>query len=310
MENTLKKHIPLKIFLALLPALLFCQNYSMMTVNRSIGLGFLVIWGLMIWSVSQMSEKNHIIERLLRLTEISLFLLPISAIIFSFVFGSQAVGSTGNQFEQAGAAIGTAIGGTFVVTISFIIGLIGGLIMHLIASKYEKKAESSGVKQADNLSNKHGTILALIGVILLAMVLGSISKGVEVASDHRNIKTGQAQEKKASVDVEVVDKGFVTANFQSQITMHLKFINKTDKAIKGVQGNLSFYDIFDNQIKILGIAYDEGIPPNDSKIWEAGIDYNQFIDYDVKLNNTDLKNLKYEWVVQTVIYEDGTKETH
>ena len=44
-------------------------------------------------------------------------------------------------------------------------------------------------------------------------------------------------------------------------------------------------------------------------MWKAGIDYNQFIDEDVKLKNTELENLKYKWEIYTIIYEDGSKET-
>src|SRR3989344_2635018 len=175
MENAIKKHIVLKILLALLPALIFWQNYAWMTLNSYLGIAFLMIWALMIWSVYQFTEKNHIIERFFRLTEISFFLLPLSAIVFLFVLGSKAVSSTTNGFEQAGAALGTAIGGTFVVVLSFIIGLAGGVIMHLITNKHEKKAEASEIKQAETLSNKHGIILSLVAIILLAIIMGSVS---------------------------------------------------------------------------------------------------------------------------------------
>ena len=175
MENTIKKHLVLKILLALLPTLIFWQNYAWMTLNSYLGIAFLIIWALMIWNVYHLTGKNHIIERLFRLTEISFFLLPLSAIVFSFVLGSKAVSSTTNEFEQAGAALGTAIGGTFIVILSFIIGLAGGVIMHLITNKYEKKAEASDIKQRDSLSNKHGVILSLVSVIMLATIMGSIS---------------------------------------------------------------------------------------------------------------------------------------
>lgn len=175
MENATKKHTALKILLALLPALIFTQNYAWMTANSYLGIGFLIIWVLMILSAWQLTEKNHIMERLYRLTEIAFFLLPISAIILSFVIGSKAVETATSEATQAGAAIGTAIGGTFVVILAFIIGVIGGIIMHLITSKYEKKAETSGIKQPETLLTKHGIILSLAGIILLAIILGSIA---------------------------------------------------------------------------------------------------------------------------------------
>jgi len=121
-------------------------------------------------------------------------------------------------------------------------------------------------------------------------------------------------EEKRRVTLEVVDKGFIESDYmngiyEDQITLGLKFINKTDKSIKGVQGVITFYDIFDNEILSSRISYDEGIQANEEKIWNAGIGYNQFIDDDIKLKNTSTENLKYAWKVDTVIYQDNTKET-
>lgn len=159
-----KKHLILKIFLSLLPALIFAYIYSLMTLENKAGLVFWLIWILMIWNVWQFTEKSYIQERLIRLTEISFFLLPVSAIIFSFVFGSES--------EGAAEAIGSAIGGMIVTVILFIVGLSGGVITHLIAGKYEKKADKSKNIQVDTLSSKHGIILSVAGIFLLALVFG------------------------------------------------------------------------------------------------------------------------------------------
>lgn len=338
MENTTKRYTISKILLALLPALIFTQNYAWMTLNSKLGWAFLIIWGLMIWSVWQFTEKNYILERFFRLTEISFFLLPLSAIVFAFVLGSKAVSSTTDEFAQAGAAIGTAIGGTFAVILAFIIGVIGGIIMHLIASKYDKKAEMSEIKQAETIANKHGIILSLVGVIILAIVFGSIEgwgklkqtqkdvldtvKQNNEALDGFQAKVGtlsndipaKPAEQISKVDLEITKKGFHKASFngsdfQDQIQMDLNFNNKTDKNIRGVQGIITFYDMFDNEIKALNIAYDKGIPAGQSKVWSSGTDYNQFIDEDTKLKDTELKDLKYKWEVKMIVYEDGSKET-
>ena len=66
MENTAKKHIVLKILLALLPAVIFWQNYAWMTLNSYLGIAFLIVWALMIWSAWRFTEKNHILERYFR----------------------------------------------------------------------------------------------------------------------------------------------------------------------------------------------------------------------------------------------------
>jgi hypothetical protein len=332
MKENIKKHLSLKVLLALLPTLIFYQNYAWMTGNAYLGIGFIIIWILMIWNVHQFTEKNHILERFFRLTEISFFLLPVSALILTFIIGSRVLSSSVNEFEQAGGAIGTAIGGVFIIIIAFIIGVAGGIIMHLITKKYEKKAEASGIKKIENSSIKHGVIISLVVLIALAIVMGSISSAQNTArankakeelskslqqgsvtkTDTVSLEENKTQSNK--VKLEILKKGFSESDFSSgnyypeQITMNLKFTNETDKDIKGVEGTLTLYDIFDNKISSTSVGYDKSIPAHQNKVWESGIDYNQFIDEDVKLKNTELENLKYKWEVQTIIYADGSKE--
>lgn len=331
MKNNIKKYLCLKILLALLPTVVFWQNYALITLNSRLGMAFLIIWGLMIWNVYQFTEKSYIVERFLRLTEISFFLLPLSAIIFVLIFGSKTIDSTANGPEQAGAILGTTIGGTFIVILSLIIGFVGGLIIHLIANKYEKRAEISGISQDETLSNKHGLILSLVVIFLLAIVMGSLPEPKQVTKFTKEGGLGESSQQGGTnqnstanfgqvgigakkVNLEIISKGFHEADFlsgdyQDQITMELKFTNKTNKEIRGVEGLLTFYDIFDNKISTTKISYDEGIPANESKVWKARKDYNQFMEGDVKLKNTELKNLKYKWEVLTIIYADGSKET-
>jgi hypothetical protein len=322
MEQT-DNHTAMKMSLALLPAAIFTQNYAWMTLNSHIGIAFLISWALMMWSAWQLSEKFHILERLFGLTEISFFLLPVSAIIFTFVFGTQAVSSSPTGAGQVGAAIGMAIGGTVVVVVAFIIGIVGGIIMHLITEKYTKRAEASEVKPPETLSNQHGIILSLVGMVTLTVIMAFVAlvnhrselaitkhSGASQATSLHN--SGQPEPGKVSV--EITNKGFHEADWTSKdydnvITMDVRFTNHTDKDIRGVEGALTFYDIFDNKILSINVTYDEGIPAHSSKVWNAGKRYNQFIDMDVKLKNTELQNLKYKWQMQTVVYDDGTKET-
>lgn len=317
MENVSKKHLMLKILLALLPAVVFNINYGMMSGGGA-GWAFFIIWALVVWSVWEFTEKNHIMERFFRLTEIGFFLLPLSAIILSFVLGAKAVGSTTDNAAQAGAAIGTAIGGTFITVLCFIFGVILGVIFHLITSKYEKKAEAAE-KQAETFSNKHGVVMTLLGVFAITIIFGSIAAAKGVTKDNSvPLKSGAAVTDAAAatpaeapkVDMEIVKKDFIqdSYGFNKQITMDFKFTNNTGKAVKGVEGTVTYYDIFDHEIKSMNVAYDEGIPVGGNKIFHAGTDYNQFMDSDTKLKDTDLKSLKYKWVLKTIVYDDGTKE--
>ncbi len=165
--------------MALLPAAVFTQNWAWALANKMNGLAFLVIWGLIIANVWNTKDKNVIKRDLFRATEIGFFLLPLSAIILMITLGYQYVSTTSGA-AQAGAAIGTAIGGTLAVGLGFVIGLFGGLIMHLLSSKYAKR-----IKTEPEL-NVHPTSIAMnswekrktpitfaILVILVFVALGS-----------------------------------------------------------------------------------------------------------------------------------------
>jgi hypothetical protein len=111
------------------------------------------------------------------------------------------------------------------------------------------------------------------------------------------------------VGLEITKKGFYSANFQSQNTFTFEFTNNTGKDVDGVQGTLAFSDLFGNPIQQIKVSYDEGIKAGEVKSYAAGVDYNQFIDKDIKLRDTDLTKLKYDWQVDTIVYSDGTTES-
>jgi hypothetical protein len=301
-----QKHLALKILLALFPAIILLQNYSWMTANNKVGISFLLIWGLLLWSVWRFEDKDLIFERYFRLSEIAFFLLPVSAIILTFVLGSQAINSSTNDFEQAGMAIGTAIGGTFIVIISFIIGIVGGIVMHLITKKYDKKVENHN----KDFASKHGIIMVIVGLFLLAIILGNvkdkegINESNKTLNGNQNNSVNEEVSKENEVEIKILEKDFFEGDFSDQITMNLEFTNKIDKDVKGVEGVLSLYDIFDKKIKTIKVAYDKMIPKNSAKIWETGVGYNQFMDEDIKLKDTELENLNYKWEVNKIVYND------
>lgn len=332
MEKTSSQHVALKVLVALLPTLIFVQDYAWMTANSMIGIAFVVLLLVVIWAAWSFKDKNAILERYFRLTEVGFFLMPISALILTFALGSQVIGSSADGAAQAGAAIGTAIGGMFVIVLSFVIGIPAGIIMHLVAGNYAKKVGADHAKQPETLAAKHGVILSIAALIALAIVLGSVSgaqhsaqvakEKAELSSSLQQGSAGQnnaanednAKAETQSVTLEVVKKDFhaadyMSGSYQDQITMSLKFTNNTEKEVRGVEGVITFYDIFDNKISATRVSYDKGILANDSKVWESATDYNQFVDADVKLRNTALADLKYNWEISTILYADGSKET-
>lgn len=180
-------------------------------------------------------------------------------------------------------------------------------------------------KQTEVSTKKHSnSSIAIIAVAITIIIIIGISvssflnrlENVRVANElgglSKNSQQNSPQINTEKVIIESIQKGFYTADimsgkWQDQITLDVKFNNKTNKEISGVEGVVTFYDIFDNKIQNIRISYDKGIPANSSKVYEAGIDYNQFIEEDQKLK--EVEKFRYKWKVSTIIYADGTKET-
>ena len=134
----------------------------------------------------------------------------------------------------------------------------GGVILHLIANKYDKKAEVSEIEQPETLSNKHGLVLSLVAIVVLAIIMGFVAsvQNLSKASEANKIcnkvvrvrpiyRADQNQVKVDKVILEITKKGFheadyMSGDYQDKITMDLKFTNKTDKNIRGVRECLHF----------------------------------------------------------------------
>lgn len=137
---------------------------------------------------------------------------------------------------------------------------------------------------------------------------GDLGQDDSSESDSKEKESVASNDLNKKVSMSVEKKGFATQSYQSANTFTFKFTNNTDKDIEGVQGTINFMDLFGNSIKQVKLTYDDGLKAGESKLYSATVDYNQFMDEDIKLKNTDLAKLKYEWDTDMIIYTDGTKE--
>jgi len=244
MKKHKNEHLLLKILLALLPTLIFVQNYAWMTANKAVGIVFIILWAFIIFTAWSFTERNHIFERYFRLTEVGLFLMPLSGLIMTFVLGSQAMGSTTDELSQAGAAIGTAIGGTFIVGIAFVVGIPVGIIMHLVANNYSKKADASGIKQPETFMNKHGIISSVGVLLLLAIILGT-TLPAPAATDMTSQTGGVNQEE---IGAEASEPLLELLNYSGSrsygyITVEGEVKNISSEKMESVVAVVSAYDI-------------------------------------------------------------------
>lgn len=110
-----------------------------------------------------------------------------------------------------------------------------------------------------------------------------------------------------SLTFALTKKGFSEYNYSEYITYTFTFKNKTDKDIAGEKGSVTFYDMFDSKINSLSLSYDKGIKAGKTVNYRAQTDYNQFMDKDTKLKNTNLDKLKVVWEPEQLIFSDGEK---
>lgn len=98
--------------------------------------------------------------------------------------------------------------------------------------------------------------------------------------------------------------------FRPFVELVCKIENKTDRDIKGVEGELTINDLFGK--KIITLEWDvtgEDIPANGSITQkDYGLEINKFMDTHMQLYNTDYDDLQFEYKVISIVYTDGTEE--
>lgn len=131
-----------------------------------------------------------------------------------------------------------------------------------------------------------------------------------------NTKSEEKEKPKASNDLtkkvsfEIIKKGFSSSNYDDSITFTFQLKNNTEKDMEGVEGIITMMDIFGNTIQNISLSYDEGLKAGEVKLYSASVDYNQFMEKDMKLKGTELEKLKYDWQVTKIVYQDGSIESY
>lgn len=114
------------------------------------------------------------------------------------------------------------------------------------------------------------------------------------------------------VDVEVYKKRLSKAD--SRINQYDDYLifgcvirNLGGKNINRFIGSLVFNDMSDREITRTAFRYDKLLLPGKAIDWELKKKYNDFIEGDVKLANTELRDMKVVWMPEKIIYNDSTR---
>lgn len=116
-----------------------------------------------------------------------------------------------------------------------------------------------------------------------------------------------------SISITLLSKNFHPANYNAgdagdRIDFTFQFTNHLKKDIRAFMGVIVFKDLFEKIILKMGFTDESGIRANSPSEWKGGMEYNQFTDEHRRLLNVAKNDLIVEFVLNQVIYADGTRE--
>ena len=117
----------------------------------------------------------------------------------------------------------------------------------------------------------------------------------------------------APIAMKIIQKELHQANYsmpgdRTAINFDLEVTNNTGKNIRAYTGVLHFKDLFDRDFKKAQLTVEDGLSAGQTTTIGRSLDYNQYIDDDVRLNEIQLKDMSVEFVTEQIIFTDGTKQ--
>ncbi|MBQ8249660.1 MAG: hypothetical protein IJY93_07255 [Clostridia bacterium] len=138
----------------------------------------------------------------------------------------------------------------------------------------------------------------------------------ENADKAQNDEPKKEESKKEEVRVTVTNKKNIPKNtsqgrYSDRVEFTFKLDNLTAKSIKGIQGTLTVYNLFDDEIISLNCDFTGNtISANGTiTVGDIGIDINQFMDNNVKLYNEDFDDLKFKYEVKNIVYSGDSSNS-
>lgn len=95
--------------------------------------------------------------------------------------------------------------------------------------------------------------------------------------------------------------------YSDSFEVQIAFKNNTQDKVIGVRGVVVFKDVFGETIKRINLSNDRDIQAGATVIYDGTMDYNQFMDEDIKLRNTDKSKLIFEWIPDIYLFDGGKK---
>jgi len=121
-----------------------------------------------------------------------------------------------------------------------------------------------------------------------------------------------AAELRKSIDLTVFDKRFIPSDamsgrYQDQLTITCVYQNNSTKDIRAFRGKVEFTDLFGSEIYTTGLTISDPVAAGQKGTWHGVIEYNQFHGPHRQLRNAELKDMKINWIPESVIFADGSQ---
>jgi hypothetical protein len=134
----------------------------------------------------------------------------------------------------------------------------------------------------------------------------------ELAAKKKKEKEERLSKIKNAITFAVVDKNFDKRDFSlgkydSYITFDIAITNKTDKEIKAMKGPLTFYDLFGEKLYEVNYTENDPIKPGDTYETVISLEYNEFMNSHETIREKDIKDLKFEYVPDKILFQDGSE---
>ncbi|MCK4304245.1 MAG: hypothetical protein KAY24_08390 [Candidatus Eisenbacteria sp.] len=128
----------------------------------------------------------------------------------------------------------------------------------------------------------------------------------QMAAEAKAKNDARARLLQQTITLTVYEKGFFEADYDDYIRIKCTYENKSQKDVRAFQGILRFNDLFGDLIYQSSLKISDPVAPGAQGTWIGSIDYNQFVDEHKALRNTDLEDMRIEWIPATIIFADGT----
>ena len=211
---------------------------------------------------------------------------------------------------------------SLLVTLSTILLLVS--CSNPLNRKYSDKTleeDAKAIKESKKIDDDDAELLATY--IMRAKLTNENIEGMTYADMLKKAKDIKAEQKAladkaakeetekrqrlgSAINVALYDIGYQKADYDDYIVYSMAFENKSGKDIKAVKGTLLITDLFDKEIKKINIVFDDGVKANDTYKTSYTTDYNQFMDEDQSLRSKTMKEIKFVWTPEKILFEDGT----